>query len=125
IMGLTIDPTAVTYATRSRGEVEARLAEMIVYISERSAEDPGFGKTKLNKLLRKIDRLAFVEQGEPITGGEYTRQEFGPCPRLFKPVWERMKMLGQIATEKRRVFGRDQQRAIPRRTADLSMFTAD
>jgi hypothetical protein len=98
---------------------------MILYISQRSAVDPGFGKTKLNKLLRKIDFTAFVELGEPVTGAEYTRQDFGPCPRLFKPVWEQLKLLGHVTSAWRPIFKHRQERPVPRRQPNLSEFSQD
>lgn len=124
-MAIKADPDNVTYSTKPRGETEARLAEMILYISQKCADDPGFGKTKLNKLMRKIDRLAFVELGDSVTGAEYTRQDQGPCPKYLKPVLERLRLLGDVRVVHRRLWKFQQQRVVAKREPNLTAFSSD
>ena len=50
---------------------ERKLAELILYISQRYATDPNFGMVKLNKALYFPDFSAYASWGETITGAEY------------------------------------------------------
>ena len=55
-----------------------KLKELVLYLSQASAEDDGFGMVKLNKLLFRADTEAFRLLGASITGETYIKQEFGP-----------------------------------------------
>lgn len=70
---------------------EQKLAELILYISQKCATDPKFGAVKLNKILYLSDFLAFGNWGEPITGVEYQHLRQGPAPRRLVPVREELQ----------------------------------
>jgi len=53
----------------------------VLYLSQRSADDPGFGMVKLNKLLYRADFEAYRLLGHSITGAVYEKQDFGPVAR--------------------------------------------
>jgi hypothetical protein len=76
----------VTYSTTPQGEGEARLKEMILYISRKCAPDHSFGAIKLNKILWWSDFMAYAQHGEGITGVEYQRLAQGPAPRRLVPA---------------------------------------
>src|SRR5437660_10500981 len=78
-----------------------RLRELILYIADRSKDDPKFGATKLNKILYFSDFVSFREYGEPITGAMYMRLENGPAPMHLVPVRNEMLESGEIAMEPR------------------------
>ena len=59
----------------------AKFKELVLYLSQASAADEGFGMVKLNKLLYRSDFEAFRTRGESITGAQYEKQEFGPVAR--------------------------------------------
>ena len=63
-----------------------RFRELIVYISQRSAEDPHFGAVKLNKILYHSDFRAYERFGVPLTGVCYFRLKAGPAPKALLPV---------------------------------------
>ncbi len=71
-------------------ENEERFRELVLYISQKCANDPCFGAIKLNKILFFSDFLAFAHYGEPITGFEYQKLTQGPAPRRLLPVRRRM-----------------------------------
>src|ERR1700733_4521543 len=56
----------------------SKFKELVLYLSQRSAGDEGFGAVKLNKLLYRSDFEAYRLLGRPITGETYIKQEFGP-----------------------------------------------
>jgi antitoxin SocA-like protein len=60
---------------------QARLREMILYVSQRCAKAERFGAIKLNKILWKADFDAFAARGVPVTGRAYQRLPLGPAPR--------------------------------------------
>jgi len=67
-----------------------RLRELILYVSERCADAPRFGKVKLNKILWKADFEAFAKRGVPVTGRSYQRLSQGPAPVDMPPLMAEM-----------------------------------
>ena len=78
---------------------EQKLAELILYISQKCATDPKFGAIKLNKILYLADFLAFGNWGEPITGVEYQHLRMGPAPRRLVPVREELQRGGKLVVQ--------------------------
>src|ERR1035438_1799628 len=96
-----------------RVEDQEKLGELIVYISEKSTNDPRFGATKLNKLLYFSDFLAFANFGNPITGAIYRHLKQGPAPRHLEEVRDRLASSGAIEIVERNLKnGRHQIRTI-------------
>src|SRR5271157_2942127 len=86
-----------------RGDGEAKLAELILYISQRCALDPKFGATKLNKILYFSDFIAYADLGYGITGVEYSHRELGPAPTRLRPIRDHLIKSGQLRLETRRL----------------------
>jgi hypothetical protein len=103
-----------------------KFKELILYISERSATDPRFGATKLNKILFLSDFWAYANSGSPITGAEYMKLPNGPAPRPLLPIRKEMEADGELAIQEV-VTGPEmaQKRPVNLRSADLSIFTAE
>jgi len=120
----------VAAETQEEGEMEIgdekKLGELIVYISLKSARDPLFGATKLNKLLYFSDFLAFGNFGKPITAVIYQHLENGPAPRRFKVVEQNLIQQQAIAVQKIKLAsGKTQIKTVALRNPDLREFTAD
>src|SRR5713101_2465496 len=79
---------------------EEKLAELILYISQKCATDPKFGAIKLNKILYLSEFLSFGNWGEPITGVEYQHLRKGPAPRRLIPVREELQRSGKLAVQR-------------------------
>ena len=75
---------------------EEKLRELIVYIADKSKDDPRCGAVKLNKLLYYADFTAYRLLGRSITGAEYQHLQEGPAPRRGLPAQERLKRDGAI-----------------------------
>jgi hypothetical protein len=105
---------------------EAKLKELILYVSAKCQDDTKFGAVKLNKILYMADMFAYAELGQPITGVEYMKQKAGPVPRRLLPVKQDMAAAGDIVEVERPYYGMPhaQKRIVPLRKADLSVFTA-
>lgn len=104
---------------------EAKLKELIVYISTLCERDDSFGATKLNKLLFRAEFTAYAQWGKPLTGVEYFALENGPGPRPMKRLLGIMQEQREIAIREKDYFGLEQHRVIPLRSAQLSGFSVD
>lgn len=102
---------------------EEKFKELILYIAEQCESEPNFGAVKLNKLLFYCDMLAYTMLGEPITGADYMALQYGPAPRLLVPIREGMKSAGDIVVREKLHFGQRQERVVPLRDPDMSLFS--
>jgi uncharacterized phage-associated protein len=105
-------------------ETRARLRELILYISEKSRHDIKFSATKLNKILYYSDFVSFKTYGQPVTGAQYMRLEYGPVPTHLKPLRQEMVEQGDIVIEKREYWTRTQDVVKPLRRANITIFSA-
>lgn len=78
---------------------EVKLKELIVYLAAKNANNPKFGKTKLNKLLFFSDFTAYARIGVPITGVSYVKRQFGPCPREMKDTTQKLIEEGRVVSQ--------------------------
>jgi hypothetical protein len=103
---------------------EKKLAELILYISQKCADDPCFGAIKLNKILYFADFLHYGDHLKPITGVEYQKLPYGPAPRRLVPVRDRLIAQGHLGIQPTLLRnGSVQQRPVNLREPDLSMFS--
>jgi len=106
-------------------EGEEKLAELILYISQKCANDPCFGAIKLNKVLYFSDFFAYANWGQPISGAEYQNLRKGPAPRRLVPVREYLQYQKALVIQPIQLkSGNVQHRTINLREPDLSKFTA-
>ena len=103
---------------------EKKFKELILYVADKSAEDPSFGATKLNKILFFADFLAYGHLGQAITGAHYLRLERGPAPKELLSVHRGLQAAGDAVFVERKRFGYPQKRIIALRQPDLSDFSA-
>lgn len=105
---------------------DARLREIVLYVSAACRTAPRFGAVKLNKIIMAADFTSFVRTGRPITGSEYMRQNNGPVPRRMKAVLVSMERDGDIAIEHLPAGGnRIEDRVIPLRNPAPAAFSPD
>ncbi|MFA7100674.1 MAG: Panacea domain-containing protein [Bacilli bacterium] len=102
---------------------QAKMRELILYISEQLSDDPKFGSTKLNKVLFFADFLHYRNKGESITGQEYWKLANGPAPRCFIPLRQEMIKEGIFDILPRDYWGEIQQVPTAKRKSNLSAFT--
>jgi len=102
-----------------------RLKEMIVYVSSKCQDDPGFGAVKLNKILFWADFRAYRLRGRPITGAAYFRLKLGPAPRAMVPIMTELHQDDAVRTQRRIVGGLEQMRPIALRPANLDHFSGE
>ena len=103
---------------------EAKLAELILYVSAKCSDDETFGATKLNKILHASDFLAYANFGKAITGADYFHLPQGPGPRRYLPVRNHLIEKNRLVLQELTRFGRRQSRPVALEEADLSGFDA-
>jgi uncharacterized phage-associated protein len=103
---------------------EKKFSELLLYIAERGLDDPGFGATKLNKILYFSDFLAYKRRGKPITGATYQKLRHGPAPRELLPVVQKMQKRDDAFLRTVERFGLAQKRLMPLREPNLAAFDA-
>jgi len=70
-----------------------RLAAMALYVAEKGKD---IYKTKLNKLLFYSDFVNFHLHGRSISGAKYIHVPFGPVPRNYGEVLEKLEEAGRV-----------------------------
>lgn len=102
---------------------EAKLAELLLYVADRLADDPAGGATKVNKVLFFAEFAHMRSHGRPISGAEYQKLERGPAPRRLKPVRRSLVDAGAAEVVEETYLGYQQHRLRALRPADLSLFS--
>ncbi len=69
---------------------------MILYIAEKTADDPSFGDTHLNKVLYWADFDAYGSLGRPVTGARYFKLPFGPGAKPLMPIRDELAEEGFV-----------------------------
>ena len=103
---------------------EARLRELVLYISMKCESFEFYGKTKLNKILYLSDFKSYENFGQPITGVAYQRLPAGPAPKKMLPILESMKKSREITIRPKSMYDYTQERIIALRSPDLSVLSA-
>lgn len=104
---------------------DKKFVELLIYVATKSRGDEKFGATKLNKTLFYADFLSYRATGKSITGHRYKKLDKGPVPKAIVPILSRLKQSGDVHEVPREYFGKQQNRIVPNREADLSVFTPD
>lgn len=105
---------------------DGKLRELILYVANRSMDDPNMGSLKLNKALFYADFGAYLHLGVPITGHRYFKLPQGPAPRHLVEVRDGL-LADKSARMVRRDVGADRPltRLVALREPDLSLFSAE
>lgn len=105
---------------------ERKLEELILYVSEKCANDPTFGSVKLNKILCYADFhfFAFYERG--ITNVEYQKLPNGPAPKRLVPVRNRLVRRRHLGIQEVTLrSGKVQKRPVNLRKPNLKIFIGE
>jgi hypothetical protein len=100
-----------------------KLKALVLYVIWRTGHYPGFGATKLNKVLWFSDARAFQAFGKSITGEIYIRQKFGPVPEHISAVCDELEQQGTIEQWSESVFDHNARRYRAFQPADTSPFS--
>jgi uncharacterized phage-associated protein len=81
-----------------------KLIEVVHYICANCSPEE-LGNVKLHKILYFSDMLHFLSTGEPLTGVEYQKQQFGPTARHLSWAVDKLVAHGKLKIERRDYFG--------------------
>lgn len=102
-----------------------RFRELILYVSQKCANDPRFGATKLNKILYFCDAMCYAHYRKPLTGMEYQKLPNGPAPKKLIPIRARMLAKGELGLQPVQLrSGNVQMRTVNLRAPNLDVFDA-
>jgi len=104
---------------------EARFTELLLHVAELLRGERAGGATKLNKVLFFVEFTHLRRHGAAISGCEFQKLVHGPSPRQLLPVRRRLLAEGAAELTNEDFLGRPQQRLVPKRDADASIFYAD
>lgn len=100
----------------------AKFDELLVYLAERSADDPNFADKKLNKLLFYVDVTSYRKRGRTITGTRYQHLDHGPASRSLLPARTKLVEAGALAVEYRPRYTKKQTVTVAKRKADREVL---
>lgn len=104
---------------------EAKFVELVMYVAEGLRDNEAGGATKLNKALWYSEIEHMRRHGTTITGAEYRKLPNGPAPQRLLPVREQLTFTKQADLVESPLGSRTEERLIPLRAADTSVFTDD
>jgi antitoxin SocA-like protein len=102
-----------------------RTRELILYLAERSSDDPRFGRVKLAKLLFLSDFGAYGEFGESITGACYRKKPHGPMADEQLLAERDLKGSGSIEVQEVGRYMYTQKRIVAKRKAQIDWLSKD
>jgi transcriptional regulator with XRE-family HTH domain len=99
-----------------------KLKNLILYILEKCGGKPNVGETVLYKLLYFCDFDSYEMNGQPITGMNYVKLQFGPVPRAkeYGPVVDVMIDSNELKIITQEYHGMIQKRYIALKESDKS-----
>ncbi|KKQ79519.1 MAG: hypothetical protein UT02_C0033G0004 [Parcubacteria group bacterium GW2011_GWC2_38_7] len=101
-----------------------KFKEVLLYILERIGARSNIGEAVVCKLMYFIDFDYYEKFEEQLIGAEYIKNHFGPTPVVFLKIIAQMEQEGDLTSVTKKYFQHDQKKYLPRRSADLSIFSA-
>jgi len=101
-----------------------KFKEVLLYILERIGARPNIGEAVVCKLMYFIDFDFYEKFEEQLIGAKYIKNHFGPTPVAFPEIVAQMEQDGDLTRVTKKYFQHDQKKYLPRRSADLSNFSA-
>jgi len=102
-----------------------KFKELVLYIADKSKDDPFFGATKLNKILFLVDFKCYAWQGKSFTGAKYVHLQNGPAPNEILGIVESLQHEKRAKIKEIACHGYTQKRLVPLMGADTSIFTEE
>ena len=100
----------------------AKLRSVVHFICARCQPDE-LGNMKLHKILYFADMMKFVSSGQPLTGVDYIKQQFGPTARHLTSALNELGKQGFVHVETLDYFGFEKKRYISLVEPDTSIFS--
>lgn len=101
-----------------------KLKETLLYILEKIGALPNIGEAVICKILYFIDFDYYEKYEEQLIGATYIKNHHGPTPAAFTEIVKQMERDNDLIRVVKKYFQYDQKKYLPRRKADLSVFSA-
>jgi len=101
-----------------------KLKETLLYILEKIGALPNIGEAVICKILYFIDFDYYEKYEEQLIGATYIKNHHGPTPAAFTEIIKQMELDDDLIRVVKKYFQYDQKKYLPRRKADLSVFSA-
>jgi len=101
-----------------------KLKETLLYILEKIGALPNIGEAVICKILYFIDFDYYEKYEEQLLGATYIKNHHGPTPAAFTEIIKQMERDNDLIRVVKKYFQYDQKKYLPRRKADLSVFSA-
>ena len=101
-----------------------KLKETLLYILEKIGALPNIGEAVICKILYFIDFDYYEKYEEQLIGATYIKNHHGPTPAAFTEIVKQMELDDDLIRVVKKYFQYDQKKYLPRRKADLSVFSA-
>ena len=98
-----------------------KFKEVLLYILYRVGAKPNIGETVIYKLLFYIDFDYYERYEEQLIGATYIKNHFGPTPKEFVKIVEKMENDGELIRVKDKYFSHPQTKYLPLREPNLSV----
>ena len=100
-----------------------KFKEVLLYILNKVGAKPNIGETVLYKLLFYIDFDYYERYEEQLIGATYIKNNYGPTPKEFTKVVEKMENDRELFRVEGIYFTYPQTKYLPLREPDLSVLT--
>ena len=102
-----------------------KFKEVLLYILNKVGSKPNIGESVLYKLLYFIDFNYYEKYEEQLIGATYIKNNYGPTPKEFIIIIEKMQDKKEIVKFVGKYFHYPQRKYLPLRTPDLSILKAN
>ena len=101
-----------------------KFREVLLYILNKVGSKPNIGESVLYKLLYFIDFNYYEKYEEQLIGATYIKNNYGPTPKEFIKIINKMETQKEIIKVKGKYFQYPQRKYLPLKTPDLSNLKA-
>jgi transcriptional regulator with XRE-family HTH domain len=102
----------------------AKFKEILLYILSKTAGKPNVGETVIYKLLYFMDFDYYEKYEEQLIGATYIKNHFGPTPKEFKKIVDKMILDHDLIKIADKYFKHPQTKYLPLRNPNLSIISA-
>ena len=99
-----------------------KLRDVVHFICARCQPDE-LGNVKLHKILYFADMMKFVSSGQPLTGVDYIKQQFGPTARYLTSALSELGKQGLVRVDTLDYFGFEKKRYVSLADPDTSRLS--
>lgn len=100
-----------------------KFKEVLLYILNKIGAKPNIGETVLYKILFYIDFDYYERYEEQLIGATYLKNHYGPTPKEFVMIVEKMEIDKELHRVKDKYFSHPQTKYLPLRESDLSVIS--